>query len=160
VTAQVPEQLLLDGVRVGMTSCPPLPERHPRIIEVAPGQRPRTEAGSLANSTACWRQYIGTWEVRRGQLYLADLVGCYALTPGDPLPAAWLTGVLRIPRGEPLRYVHMGFESVFAQEFQLRIEQGIVTGRRVVRYDMDGDVVAIVPDGGSDDDTEWPEADW
>jgi hypothetical protein len=159
MTAQIPEQLILDGARVGMTSCPPLPTGHPRLVEVA-RERPRTDAGSLASSTACWRKYIGTWEVRHERLYLTALVGSHELTPGDPLPAAWVTGVLRIPRGEPLRYVHMGFESVFERELQLRIEHGVVISRRVVRYDADGDVVDVEPDGRSDDDGEWPDQEW
>jgi hypothetical protein len=158
MTAQIPEQLILDGEHVWMTCCPPMPEGHPRVIEVAPDER--AGAGSLVNSTACWRTYIGTWEVRQHRLYLTGLVGRYELTAGDPLPAEWVTGVLRIPRGEPLRYVHMGFASVFGQELHLRIERGLVTGRRVVHYDADGDVADIVPDGQSDDDTEWPDEEW
>jgi hypothetical protein len=160
MTAQIPEQLILDGAQVGMTCCPPLPEGHPRVIEVARDQRPRTDVASLAHSTACWRRYIGTWEVRRHRLYLTDLVGRYELTAGGPLPAEWVTGVLRIPRGEPLRYVHMGFASVFGQELHVRIERGLETGRRVVHYDADGDVVDVTPDGQSDDDTEWPDDEW
>jgi hypothetical protein len=147
VTAQVPEQLILDGARVGMTSCPALPESHARIVEIAPDRRSRTGAAGLATSTACWRQYIGTWEVRHDRLYLTSLVGRYELTTGEPLPADWVTDVLRIPHGEPLRYVHLGFETIFEQELHLDVEEGLVTGRSLVRYDADGEVVSVVPTG-------------
>jgi hypothetical protein len=33
----------------------------------------------------------------------------------EPLLNDWITGVLRVPRGERLTYVHMGFGSVYAE---------------------------------------------
>ena len=158
MTAQVHERLILDGVHVGITCFPPVPTDHVRVVVVAAGSKgPRSDDEWLAGSTACWRRYIGTWEVRRERLYLSALVGCYELTAGGPVPADWVTAVLCVPRGEPLRYVHMGFESVFAEELHLRVEAGRVTGRRVVRYDADGEVVQIVYDGRSSDPGDWPD---
>ena len=49
-----------------------------------------------------------------------------------PLFAYWFTGVLRIPKGELLQYVHMGFGSVFEEELHVKIEKGIVTNTKTL----------------------------
>ena len=46
--------------------------------------------------------------------------------------ATWFTGELRIPDGELLQYVHMGYESVHQRDLLIRIERGRVTGRTLV----------------------------
>ena len=46
--------------------------------------------------------------------------------------ATWFTGELRIPDGELLQYVHMGYESVYQRDLLIRIERGRVTGRTLV----------------------------
>jgi hypothetical protein len=53
-----------------------------------------------------------------------------------PLLADWFSGMLRVPIGEMLLYVHMGFGSVYAREIHIRVERGHVTGRRI--YDNRG----------------------
>ena len=40
--------------------------------------------------------------------------------------------MLRIPRGELLKYVHMGFGAVYEEEVHVKIEKGMVTAARVV----------------------------
>jgi hypothetical protein len=87
---------------------------------------------SVLFSTACWRGYIGTWEVKDGRLYLVNLQGSYEVVGGEPVPAEWVSGWLRVPRGEALEYVHMGFESVYEEELQLRFEGGVEVERRTV----------------------------
>jgi len=73
---------------------------------------------------------VGTWEIRDGRFYLVALRGRYRLTPGGPLWADWFTGVIRIPRGELLQYVHMGFGSVYEQELHIKVEHGVVVASR------------------------------
>lgn len=146
MTAQIPEQLILDGERMAMTFCPSLPDAHPRIVDVTT-QRTATsrENSALVNSTACWRRYIGTWEIRERRLYLTHLVGRYELLPGPSLLADWFTGVLRIPRGDVLRYVHMGFGSVFEKELHIDIDAGRVISRRMIDSsdDEDDETIAL-----------------
>ncbi len=122
MTAQVHEDLLLEGRRTSMTTCPPIPAEHPRIE--------CTAAPPL--STACWRGYVGQWEIREGRLYLLGVEGRYRLLGEEPLFAAWVSGVLTIPAGAMLQYVHMGFASVFEQELHLEIEEGAVRRARLV----------------------------
>jgi len=130
MTAQCHERLIIDGEETSMAFCPPLPEGHPRVVEV-----PRERAGGTSPylfSTACWRNYVGTWEIRDGRFYLVGIEGVYKLIGDEPLLADWFTGVLRVPRGEMLQYVHMGFGSVFEEELHIKIEEGIVTRSRVI----------------------------
>jgi len=41
-----------------------------------------------------------------------------------------VNGILIVPTGETLEYVHYGFESVFAQELQHQDQDGVEIGRR------------------------------
>lgn len=122
MTAQVHERLIIDGEETSMAFCPPLPYGHPRIIEVDD----ESSYDDPFSSTACWRGYIGTWEIRDDRFFIVGLRGRYRLVGNEPIFADWFTGVLRIPRGEFLQYVHMGFGSVYEQELHVKIESGVV----------------------------------
>jgi len=87
--------------------------------------------------TACWRGYIATWKIEDNKLYLIKIVEgtCSSDAPeidvskifkGKKLPveAYWYSGILRIPRGKMLSYVHMGYGSVYEKELILTIENG------------------------------------
>jgi hypothetical protein len=131
MTAQIHELLLLDGEWTSMAFVPPLPADHPRI-GVASEEKRRAAPSIITSSTACWRRYRGTWEVRDGRFSLLAIEGHFELTGDGPLPADWFSGVLRVPRGEVLTYIHMGFASVFEEEEHITVEGGRVTGRRVI----------------------------
>jgi len=126
MTAQMPERLIIDGEPAMLTFCPPLPFGHPRLIQVD------EEEASNTFSTACWRGYIGSWEIKEGRFFLCGLCGQYKLQGEEPLFADWFTGVLRIPRGRMLHYVHMGFGSVYEKELHIKIEKGVVVKSHVV----------------------------
>lgn len=93
-----------------------------------------------AMCTACWRGYVGTWEIKDdGYLYLVKLVegSCdmdapeiplEKVFPGQkgPIKASWFTGTLVVPQGELLQYVHMGYESIFEKELHIVIKEGRV----------------------------------
>lgn len=132
MTAQIHERLILDGEETTMASCPPLPRGHPRLVEGAPDQPADDEEDTILRSTACWRRYQGVWEIREGRLYLVNLRGRFRLGEGGPIFAEWFSGTLRIPRGGILRYVHMGFETVYEQELLIEIDKGVVAARRVM----------------------------
>jgi hypothetical protein len=130
MTAQIHELLLLDGEWTSMASEPPLPRGHPRVV-VASDEKQKA-ASRIIFSTACWRRYRGTWEIRDGRLALIAIEGLYELNGEGPLPADWFSGELNVPRGEMLEYVHMGYASVFEEELHITVERGVVTGRQVV----------------------------
>ncbi|MBF2079572.1 MAG: hypothetical protein IGR76_13905 [Synechococcales cyanobacterium T60_A2020_003] len=135
MTAQIGERLIFDGKETSMAFCPPLPKGHPRIIEIDPDKAKHDDSAPISLillSTACWRGYQGTWEIKDGQFYLVDLCGRFRLQGEEPLLADWFSGVLRIPRGEMLQYVHMGFGSIFEEEVHVKIERGKVITSRVI----------------------------
>lgn len=132
MTAQIHEEVIYDGEKTSMAFCPPIPGDHPRIVKVDPREAVRTGGGCEIFSTACWRGYLGTWEIRDGRFYLRKLRGMYEVRGREPILADWFTGVLRIPRGELLHYVHMGFGSVYEEEVHVKVERGVVTSTRVV----------------------------
>jgi hypothetical protein len=132
MTAQMHEILILDGETTSMAFCPPLPAGHPRIFEPGPNETVREPTGIFLISTACWRGYQGTWKIKDGRFYLVGLRGRFQLREGDPILADWFSGVLRVPKGETLQYVHMGFGSVYEQEVHIKVENGLVVASRVI----------------------------
>ena len=164
MTAQVGEILIYEGSEVRMSFCPPIPD-HIRIADFS-NEKLETLAKkenlpSVIFSTACWRGYIGTWEIKDGRFYLVKLSGRFELKGDEPLFADWFTGVLRIPQGEMLQYVHMGFGTVFEEELHIKVENGIVTKTKVFanrgkKHDRDMIVWSNLPGGEnsfpSDDD--------
>ena len=133
MTAQIHERLIFDGEDTSMAFCPPLPPGHPRIAEIDPNHRTSDdETSRILYSTACWRGYQGTWEIKEGRFYLVGLRGRFQLLGKEPLPADWFSGVIRIPKGDILQYVHMGFGTVYEQEVHVKIEGGEVVKSQII----------------------------
>jgi hypothetical protein len=142
MTAQAPDWLIFDGKKSMLFSNP--------LADYADSGRPLPLF--VSPNTANWRGYIATWEIDEGLLYLKDLtgwvapeypsgpydrveVGMGAIFPGirGRIPAAWFTGQLRIPRGQQMQYVHMGYESVYEEELILEIQAGQVVNSFTVK---------------------------
>jgi hypothetical protein len=135
MTAQVHEKIRYQGKRMRLASCPHFPEDHPRINEASEEDIMKLamdDKTEIIFSTACWRGYIGSWSIRRGQLYLTKLEGRICLDGKDAILADWFTGELHIPQGKILDYIHMGFDSVYEEEFILTLEQGVVVNTETV----------------------------
>lgn len=105
-----------------MAFCPPQPGDQ-SVVELKENEIDRD---SFIFSTACWPQYVGTWEIKDDRFYLVNLTGRFKLVESSPVLADWFTGVLRIPQGERLHYVHMGFGSVYGNELHIKIDHGVV----------------------------------
>ena len=138
-TAQWPETLLFEGKEYSLHSNPlkPYLADHPDLV-------PKSTIISSAN----WRGYIATWEIRNGQLLLVDVL---ILKPGDEpdeygithskyvsvfdemfpdreyLHAVWYTGNLIIPNGKLKRYVHLGWASTYKKYLLATVVDGTVT---------------------------------
>lgn len=117
------------------------------------GRKPEFQA----NCTALWRGYVGGWEIVAGRLYLVKLTGTLmdgseacleTMFPGFPerVFAHWYTGTLRIPRGQRLRYRHMGYDSVHERDEMLEFEQGVIR-RTWVRHNGQAEPDASRPQG-------------
>jgi hypothetical protein len=160
MTAQISEDLILDDESFGMTCCPTIPEDHPRI---APPDANDWPAPDIVHSSACWREYIGTWAVRDDRLYLLSVVGRYRLIGEEPLLADWFSGTLTVPCGELVQYVHMGFGSVYSSEIHIRVERGAILERRAYNHpggfiDVDRLMWSSIP--GLEDEDEPRGDDW
>jgi hypothetical protein len=136
MTAQVHEILIFNGKESSMAFCPPIPETLDTVIKLSDDEvEKQIKNGEIDDdifSTACWRDYIGTWEIKDGKFYLKDIVGRYKKVSRDPLFAEWFSGVIRIPKGNILQGVHMGFGSVYENEIHIKIENGIIVKQREV----------------------------
>ena len=114
-------------------------------------ERPKFRISQGGISTGNWRGYVATWRVEDDTLYLVGLDSwiCKDLRPenckradlkelfGDKfrdgkVKADWFTGDLRMPDGEQLRYVHMGYDSVYEREIILDVAAGKITGKQVI----------------------------
>jgi hypothetical protein len=148
-TAQAPEILLIDGKEHALRSTPleGYLEKHPhKEIRIAGG----------GYSTALWRGYVATWEIKDDKLMLVKIEGfkdewrAYPLEKvfpkqKGPILADWYTGLLSVPEGELLAYVHMGFESTFEKEQLFLIEKGVVKKKATIK-NLDADPFTSVRD--------------
>jgi hypothetical protein len=132
MTAQIHENLIYKDYNTTMAFSPPIPENNSRVIDLSGKEIKEDYSRGVIYSTACWREYVGTWEIKNGRFYLVGLEGRYRLAGDGPFFADWFTGVLRIPRGEMIQYVHMGYGSIFEEEVHVKIEQGVVMQTKVI----------------------------
>jgi hypothetical protein len=157
MTAQAPDLLIFEGREVALLSNPLealWDKTHPRPRFIP------TSTGLLRGYVATWAVENGTLLLLKVEgLVCVDahgepVFGCqdfmqesiglnrYSTTsrpvslqllfPGaiGPILAKWFSGELRIPEGECVRYVHMGYGSVYARELLLQIDRGIVVVSR------------------------------
>jgi hypothetical protein len=125
MTAQIGEILNLNGKKCSIAGTPMIPENSDFIEKVDITQDEKY-LRSIISSTACWRRYLGTWEIKDNKLYHIDVEGALNKKNKEPVFADWYSGTIRIPQGELLKYIHMGFLSIFEEEIQITIENGIV----------------------------------
>ena len=133
MTAQVKETLKYKGKTLSMAAEP-----------LNSFLRKRYDLQVQLNSlgTACQRGYLGEWEVKDDKLFLTNLKinlshdtrkGVETLFPGQQeVFAEWFTGEIRIPTGNRLQYVHMGYASAYEKDLFLTFEEGKLIGKRIV----------------------------
>ena len=130
MTAQIPEALWYEGMEHALCS-EPLEDYFQQIDKLPPFEEMHT---------ACWRRYVGEWEVRDDRLYLigieahlenGDEASLASIFPEFPerVFAHWFTGTIRLPQGDMLEYVHMGYHSTYERDLLLTFENGILVGK-------------------------------
>ncbi len=117
MTAQYSEELILNGEKKALHSTPELPNDESKVQLL--------EKGGFIN-TACWRGYVGTWEIKNKKLFLNEISGKFKIKGSKPLFADWFTGTLIIPNGELLKYIHGGFGGKHAEEELITVVNGRV----------------------------------
>jgi hypothetical protein len=141
MTAQVAETLIYHGKELMMFSNPLNPYLRANGIQFE------------SPSTANWRGYKGTWEIKGSEeagerLYLIglrahrsykDIIGLEDIFPGFPngVFAHWFSGEIRLPQGNQLKYVHMGYASTYEFDLFLEIKKGLVVNKRALHNKID-----------------------
>ena len=135
MTAQMHERLLYEGQKISMAS-----EPLNQYLDLLGDRK------FVAPHTACWRGYLGSWEIRENRLYLIGLtayvegyqeVGMDFLFPDQQeVFAGWFNGKIRIPTGEMLYYVHGGYGSIYEKDIILSFDKGVLIEKKEVdNYD-------------------------
>jgi len=144
-TAQYPDKIIYNGKEYRLHSNP-----MESYFEQYPDKRP--EGGIM--STALWRGYVATFELKDNQLYLKDIEieieisikdekGEYRwksvlneVFPNQELiKIDWLTGLLVLPEGKIVNYVHMGYASTYERYVLLEFENGNLKGEKQFGYE-------------------------
>lgn len=95
------------------------------------------------NSTACWRGYIGYWELKNDSLFLIELRGeissidlCLLFKDRNcegVLFADWVNGAMNNPYGKLISYEHSGYNSIYEFERDFIFEKGVLV--RIDEFD-------------------------
>ena len=131
MTAQAGERLIFKGEETWMAA-EPLNQYLQNVNDIK----------FVSPSTACWRGYYGQWEIKDDKLYIVELkaylegyreVGLDYLFPRqNEVFANWFSGEIRMPQGEMLDYVHMGYASLYERDLILVFENGLLTNEYVI----------------------------
>ena len=132
MTAQISESLTYNGEELAMCE-EPLCDFFNKG-----GNKP----GFASMNTACWRGYVGEWEILEDRLYLVGIEGALndgtdatleTVFPGFPerVFAHWYSGTVRVPQGKLLDYIHMGYASVYERDLLLTFESGVLIGSEI-----------------------------
>jgi hypothetical protein len=133
MTAQSYEKLHYQGELMNMAALP-----------LSDYLRTRDDLKFWGLSTGNLRGYEGEWKIVDNKLILVGLNGLMAqprlkkVTLKDLFPeqkevfAGWFSGEVRVPQGELLDYVHMGFASTYERDLMLVFENGILVHEYVI----------------------------
>jgi hypothetical protein len=136
-TAQFGDRLNYQGETVSIFSNP--------LESFFNKENPRPKDIFKPMCSACWRGYVATWKIESGYLYLIKLVeGSCGSNPKEieiskvfprrkpPVKATWFSGIIRIPKGRRLMYVHMGYHSIYEKELFLKFDRGELVKERLI----------------------------
>jgi hypothetical protein len=136
-TAQFPDKINYNGKEYNLNSNP-----LEVYFEKNPNKRPKSEV----RSSALWRGYVATFEIIDNQLFLKDIVIQYrdttskgsnnsnwksvlneVFTDQKNIQVDWYTGLLVLPQGKVVNYVHMGYGSTYQHYTILEFNKGVLT---------------------------------
>jgi hypothetical protein len=143
-TAQQPDRIVIAGERHALLSNPfeQYRRQHPGL-----DLQQQEGADVVCMHSANHRGYIATFRIQDGQLLLDDIVmpACegteakslrHALFGTDKaVSAAWFTGILVVPAGERIEYVHLGYGSMYERYRLHRVENGRVVETTTMQID-------------------------
>lgn len=137
-TTQAPDVIIIEGKNESLNTNPLAPylSAHPKVI-------PKADDPSMEN----WRGYVATWEILDGKLLLRKIDVTFRNPKAPPnedprivknvihkifpdskdIVAAWYSGVLVIPRGKLVKYVHIGSGSTYEGYTIVTVNKGVVS---------------------------------
>lgn len=143
-TAQYPDKIIYNGKEYSLHSNP-----LETYFEKYPDKRLKGEI----MSTALWRGYVATFEVKDNQLFLKDIeIQYHDTTSKESYPYKWrsvikeafpdqkdvkidwLTGLLVVPHGKLVNYVHMGYGSTYENYILLELYKGDLKKEKHFKY--------------------------
>lgn len=143
-TAQYPDKIIYEGKEYDLHTNPLEP-----YFETHPDKKP--DDGVV--SSALWRGYVATFLITNQTMQLKDIEiqihvekedGDWPYewksemskvqSKGKTLNIDWFTGILVLPHGEIVNYVHMGYGSTYENYILLEVKSGRVTGKREFDY--------------------------
>jgi len=128
MTAQATEQITIEGISHSLYSLPF--DSYIESLNPKPALR--------FMSTACWRGYIGEWNIHDRKLYLTKILaqivndsGCKEVSLDYFFPdsnnevfAVWFSGILRIPLSGKSEYFHGGYGHTYDNFMHIEILKG------------------------------------
>lgn len=132
VTTQFPDKVIYNGIEYNLNSNPlePYFDKHPE-------NRPTMV------STALWRGYVGYFEIINKELYLIDMkipihekgedgafkekwISIYRIyfPRQKKVKVDWYSGILILPHGKLVEYVHQSYASIYSKYLLIEIENG------------------------------------
>ena len=142
-TAQYPDLIIYEKDTFALHSNP-LEE----YFDQYPDKRPKD--GII--SSALWRGYVATFEVKDGEVYVRDVeievwdkeskrdhdikwVSVMdQVFPEGGLKISWMNSILILPYGEMVDYVHMGYASTYSNYILLEVVKGNVNRVKKLDY--------------------------
>ena len=127
MTTQVNEKITIDGKEYPLINVPPLPEDD-SIIQSNSNE-------FYEESTACYRGYVGHWEIKNDKLYLIDFSSPnYELIVSPPIFADWVTYKVMVATGEIIETSSWAIET-YETVMHLTIENGLVVKTKNIKND-------------------------
>lgn len=133
MTVQIQDSLNLEG-EPAQLACDMEITQHPRIRNLSDEEA--SELCAWAFSTNCHRNFLASWAIKDGKLYLVDIVGVYELIGDEPLFAGWYSGTLRAQAGKMIRRPSIGYSSICEREFEIEVKGGVVIRQWEEQYDL------------------------
>lgn len=138
-TAQYPDKIIFEGKEYALHTNP-----MDDYFEKFPNRKPK---GGIMSS-ALWRGYVATFEISGGELFVKDVqiqvakgnsqnleiewksVLQSVVPDGQKLKVDWFSGLLVLPYGKLVQYVHMGYGSTYENYILIPVKNGNANAER------------------------------
>jgi len=140
MTRQVSDKLIYINEEYPLLSVIPLPKNDERLVKITDEESEllteyHSSTHAIYCSTACWRGYIATWEIKEDILYLKEVSGKCKLLSDSPIVADWFSNTVKIGLGHLLDSTSiLASGDIYAKELHIIIENGVVRHTKAVEF--------------------------